>query len=254
MVPGMVDWKELVAETYGNKIDIPENPTETLFQVQEDAWKELDWDVEIDGTDEELDALADAAAQFHQIHLSHVMIFGDIVRNVPDVDAKRLGVFLALSRMRDVDAWGRYLGRLKQRTKISEPVMDYFKMVFNDDHPYSRLIGLVYVDVFREAIDNHLQHVPEKLFRRIMERGGEEAERNVELSLRYLREGHQAMDAEEREKVVVQTDRYLAQINKILRHHADTIEVFGGDVNQINPEVNRISTEFQEAIANPDTQ
>lgn len=202
-------------ELYDEPSEIPVNPVDLLYQAQEEQWETVEFEeVTVEGAVR--DALADAATQFHYIYLSQLITLGDVTENVANMDVKRLSSFLIASRVRDVDAWGRYLASLEMRTTIAEPVQTYCNHLYNDDNRLSRLMGIILADVFRQTVSRNTHGFPDPTFKRLIERDLTEGDRNVRLTRRYLQRINRELDEDEQEEVTMQLDRYTVLIDNII--------------------------------------
>lgn len=237
-----------VEKVYEEGLDVPTNPADLVYKELEKGWYDIEFgEITVEG--EIREALTDATTQLHYIYLSQLMMMGDLVRNSPRIDTKRLASVLTASRMRDVDAWGRYLFLLGERGTLSEPIRTYFHALFDDDNPVSRLIGLLYVDVLRQSIrKDHLEGITDDTFKALLTRDIEEAERNIEMAHLYLHRVNDELGDDERQHVDAQLDRYLALLEDIVRHHATTFERMGGDPDRIIQRMRDVTAEFEETL------
>lgn len=58
-----------IDDVYSHGANIPRNPVDPVYKELEKAWHDIDW-TEIDATDDQRTALADAATQFHYSYLT----------------------------------------------------------------------------------------------------------------------------------------------------------------------------------------
>lgn len=232
---------------YDEPTEIPVNPVDLLYREQEKSWDTIEFE-EVTADGEVREALADAATQFHYIYLSQLIVLGDITKNAANMNVKRLAAFLTASRIRDVDAWGRYLTSLKMRTTVSDAVHVYCTRLYNEDNRLSRLIGIVLADVFRQAIGTNAVDFPDVTFERLMERDIEEGDKNVQLTRSYLQRINQEIDEDQREEVIMQMDRYAALVDDILDDREQSFTQLGLDIENIREHVSREIDAFHASI------
>lgn len=234
-------------DMYDEPTAIPVNPLDLLYQEQEKQWEPIEFeDITVEG--ETRKALADAATQFHFIYLSQLITLGDITKNAANLNVKRLASFLTSSRIRDVDAWGRYLTALKMRTTVSSSVRTYCNKLYSDDNRLSRMIGIILTDVFRQAVGTNTIDFPDVTFERLMERDIEEGDKNVRLTRSYLQRINRELTEEQREDVVMQMDRYAVLIEDILDEKARSFSQLGTDVETIRDHIGTEIDEFHSVI------
>ncbi len=239
-----------IDDLYDADIEISPNPADLLYREQSRAWEEIEFEpAEVD--EETLAAMADAATQFHYIYLSELLIMGDLLWNAPDIGTKRLATVLSASRMRDVDAWGRYITHLKLvRPAISQPLKTYFQKLYEEDHQLARLMGLLFVDVFRKALADELQDVEDPTFRRLMQRDAAEGTKNVRLTKEHLQDISGALDPEERHTAADRIDDYVDIIEDIADDRAVTLEELGADPEAIVHHWHDIIADYRTIISN----
>lgn len=222
-----------IDQLYDDGIDISPNPADLLYREQAQAWEEVTFEP-VDVSEEKLAALADAATQFHYIYLSQLLIMGDLLWNAPDMGTKRLATVLSASRMRDVDAWGQYITHLKLiRPEISPPLRTYFRTLYEEENQFARLMGLIFVDVFRKALADNLQDVEDPTFRRLMQRDADEGAKNVRLTKKYLQRVSTALDEETRKTANDRIDHYVTLIEDIADDRNATLTELDADQETI---------------------
>ncbi len=236
-----------VGSMYDEPSEIPVNPVDLLYQEQEKQWASIEFE-EVTAEGAVREALADAATQFHYLYLSQLIVLGDITRNAANLDVKRLAAFLTASRIRDVDAWGRYLASLKMRTTVAEPVRTYCTHMYNDDNRLSRLMGLILADVFRQAISRNTHSFPDPTFKRLIERDLTEGDKNVKLTRRYLKRINRNLDVDEREHVTMQLDRYTVLIDNIIDDRQPAFAQLNVDTDLLREQIRNEIDAFHDDI------
>lgn len=222
-----------IDDLFDADIEISPNPADILWGEQEKAWEEIDFEP-VDVSEEKLAALADAATQFHYIYISQLLIMGDLLFNAPDTGTKRLATVLSASRMRDIDAWGRYIAHLKLvRPNISPPLKSYFQQLYEEESTLARLMGLIFVDVFRKELAEKLQDVEDPTFRRLMQRDAVEGKKNVRLTKEHLQKVSGLLDEQMREEATSRIDDYVDMIEAIVADRTVTLETLDVDTNTV---------------------
>lgn len=222
-----------VDDLFADGIDLSPNPADLLYEEQQQAWEEVPLEP-ADVDPETLAAMVDAATQFHYIYLSQLLIMGDLLWNAPDMGTKRLATVISASRMRDVDAWGQYLAHLKLvRPKVSAPLKSYFRQLYEEDSSFARLMGLIFVDVFRKALADELQDVEDPTFRKLMQRDAAEGKKNVRLTKQHLQQVSAGLDDAMQETAADQMDAYMDRIAEIVDDRAASFDALGADPDTI---------------------
>lgn len=223
----------LVDDLYDAGIGISPNPADLLYQEQERGWEEVAFEP-VDVDEETLAALADAATQMHYIYLSQLLLMGDLLWNAEDIGTKRMATVLSASRMRDVDAWGRYIAHLELvRPQISAPLRAYFQELYEEENRFARLMGLVFVDVLRKALADELQDVEDPTFRRLMQRDAVEGAKNVEMTKEHLQQVSTAIDEGTRTAAADSIDAYVERIEAIITDRSVTLDALDVDPDRV---------------------
>lgn len=234
---------------YEDGIDLSPNPADLLYQEQEAGWEEITFEP-VDVSEEKLAALADAATQMHYIYLSQVMMMGDLLWNAPDIGTKRLATVLSASRMRDVDAWGRYIAHLELvRPEISPPLRDYFQELYAEENRFARLMGLMFVDVLRKALADELQDVEDPTFRRLMQRDAREGAKNVKMTREHLQHINSTIDDDTRETAEGRMDDLQDRIEAIIADRGVTLETLDVDPENILDECRSTLSAYRSIIS-----
>jgi hypothetical protein len=214
-------WK--IDDLYEQEINLSPNPADLLYQEQQSSWEDIEFEP-VDVDEEKLAALVDAATQFHYIYLSELLIMGDLLWNAPDMGTKRLATVLSASRMRDVDAWGRYIAHLQLiRPSISSPLQTYFRKLYEEENQLARLMGLLFVDVFRKELADELQDVEDPTFRRLMQRDAAEGSKNVKVTKEHLQRVSGMLDGAARREAASRVDEYITVIENIAADRETTL-------------------------------
>lgn len=214
-----------IDDVYAHGANIPRNPVDPVYKELEKAWYDIDW-AEIDTTDNQWTALADAATYFHYSYLSHVHLLGDIIERALDLRAKRIAIVLANSRMRDVDAWGRYLGKLKTATEIPSELKDHFRVLAADDYVESQVAGIALIDVYRYTIKDRISAIDDPTFRALMERDSEQSRANMRLAESYLTAAVPELDAADWQDMIETIRQYREMTEDIFLAQVASIDSF----------------------------
>ncbi len=225
--------------------DIPHNPASVIYSMLKQGWEPIEWQ-EIEAEGEMFDAVVDAASQFYYLYLSHVLLLGGVIEREDDSDAKRLAVLLAGSRMRDVDAWGRFLGQAQATAQVPSALKEYLHALHDDENIESRLIGIGLADVYRRAIGDTLKDF-DPLFQRLIERDAEQAEKNREALNEYLTDVVPELK-ENRQDVLDQLWTYRELTKQVVLAHADAFEEVGEEASDIVLAVENQADQFYREV------
>ncbi|MFB6077248.1 MAG: hypothetical protein ABEK12_03915 [Candidatus Nanohaloarchaea archaeon] len=100
-----------------------------FYREVADAWspsQDIDWEQEIDIDEEKQAALGDAATQFYYSNISHLMLCGRLLERGTDMKTRKLALFLAFAKMRNIEVFGRYLGRVDAQAEVAPYTKEYF--------------------------------------------------------------------------------------------------------------------------------
>lgn len=249
-VPIMSDDDSSFEDLYREDADL--NFEGILYRESSEGWTpstDIDWDIEIDLPEEKREALADGATQFHYSNTSHLMLCGRLLEQAPDMQAKKLALFLAFSKMRNIDAWGRYLGKLAVKSEIPPQTKDYFRRMTEEDDLATLLLGMGVLggtvgygvlEVFKEPGDPVFAQMAEKM---VAQKG-----KNEELLAGYLGSMVDSSEEERLEQIEELAKFYRAQSEKIVYAHSDSYEKLGIEPDRVAESVLEATDEFYRKI------
>lgn len=193
-------------ELYANGANFPQK-SDPVYREQAEAWPDIDWERMAVSADQR-GVLADTAARLHYGSLVHVDLLGSIIECTADLRTKRIATKLIGSRMRDVDAWGRYLTELQTPADIPTELEDYLHGLMADDHVESQVAGIALMDVHRYALIDTIHAIAEPTFRALMERDSEQSRINKRLTAAYLSAAVTDLDPGDRKAVEKTVDQH----------------------------------------------
>lgn len=237
---------ELPVEDYTDSVDM--NFEGVLYKEASGSWsppEDIDWDLEIDVSEEDVQALADAATQFHYSNISHLMLCGRLLERGDDIDLKKLALYLAFSKMRNVDAWGRYLAKMPIRTDISPHTKEYFSEMYADEDLSTLLIGMAVLGgTVGYGVLDHMRDSGEPIFEQIADHIRAQKRDNEELLVNYLGNIVEAADEDEMDGIREQARFYRDRSEKIVMSHSDLLETLGHDPEEVAQHVLDVTDEF----------
>lgn len=235
-----------IDDIYEKGIDVPMNPSDPVYVASEAGWPNIDWDrISVEG--EVRDALAAVGTQLHYTNLSQVLLLGDVIRGKTDINAKRLAILIAETRMRDVDAWGKYLSRLGEIGDISPSIEEYFERLYEDENMVSQIIGSLLTDVLVTAVYENMDGTDTTL-EMLVERNVGQAERNIRLSDYYLSEWIDGLAADERRGTAARIDRYITLKEQFIENYADTFTVLDISADAVADDFRDEACTFQKQL------
>jgi len=238
-------------ELYRDGINIPCNPDDPVYLASEEGWESVKWE-EIAVSEEIQDALATIASQFHYVHLAQLLLLGNVISGDSDLDAKRLALLLANTRMRDTDAWGRYLQRLGKVKEIDPVMENYFERLYNDAHTVSRLLGMVFGEVMITTIYRNMNG-EDRTFERLLKRNMGQSERNINLAEHYLQRWITDHTIEKRREIANSVDRYIVLKERFLVSQRENLATVGIDADTVIEKFVRNADDFYNDIQPDDT-
>lgn len=223
-----------------------------LYKEASGGWSpsmDIDWEQDIQVSAEERDALADAATQFHYSNASHLMLCGRLLEHADDMDIKKLALFLAFAKMRNVDAWGRYLGRVSAPTEIAPQTKELLSKMSADENLYTLLLGMgVLGGTVGYGVLDKMREIEEPLFRQIADHIREQKRHNEDLLVHYLEDLVIAADDQETEEIREQAAYFRDRSEQIVLFHGDLLETLGIDPREVADHVLELTDEFYDKV------
>lgn len=223
-----------------------------LYRESTESWDpstDIDWDIDVDLPDEQREALADGATQFHYSNTSHLMLCGRLLEQGPDMQAKKLALFLAFSKMRSIDAWGRYLGKMSVKTAVPSQTTEYFRRMTEEDDLATLLLGMgVLGGTVGYGVLEVFQEVDEPLFNQMAEKMMAQKKHNEELLTHYIGNMVETSSEERLQQIKDLARFYRDQSEKIVRAHDESYRNLGIDPEKVAENVLRVTDEFYKKI------
>lgn len=223
-----------------------------LYRESTGGWNpstDIDWDRELDLSDDKKEALADGATQFHYSNTSHLMLCGRLLEQGPDLQGKKLALFLAFSKMRNIDAWGRYLGKLSAKTEVPPQTKEYFKRMTQEDDLATLLLGMgVLGGTVGYGVLEVFQEVSDPVFTEMSEKMVEQKRQNEELLVNYISSMVDAADEERLNQIKTLARFYREQSEKIVYAHSDSYRKLGIEPDTVAENVLEVTDEFYRKI------
>ncbi|MFB6294425.1 MAG: hypothetical protein ABEI97_01580, partial [Candidatus Nanohaloarchaea archaeon] len=228
------------------------NTAGVLYREAEGSWsptKDIDWEQSIDLPEAERTALAAAATQFHYSNASHLMLTGRLLEQAEDIERKKLALYLSFSKMRNVDAFGRYIGRVSVHTEVAPQTKEYLSRMSAEEDVASLLLGMgVLGGTVGYVVLDHLADAGDPLFADIAGHVQQQKHDNEEILVNQLSELIAAAD-EERLAAIRETAAYYRERSEqIVLHHDDILETLGIDPEEVAEDVLAATDEFYRKV------
>lgn len=223
-----------------------------LYREAAEGWNpstDIDWSVDLDLDEDERNALADGATQFHYSNISHLMLCGRLLEHGSDMELKKLALFLAFSKMRNVDTWGRYLGKLSATTEVQPQTKEFFQRMTEEDDLPNLLLGMgVLGGTVGYGVLEGFGDMGDPILKQIAESIVEQKRKNEELLVNYLRPLIASMDEERLEEMKELARFYREQSERIVHAHSDSYQALGSEAGEVAENVLNVTDEFYRKI------
>lgn len=233
-------------DVYQEGVDVPQNPVDPVYIEQEKRWEKLEFgDPAV--SDEVRAALASITIQLHYISLAQLTLLGNIIAENSQMRAKRLAALLASSRVRNVDAWGRYLEKLDEGGNVRPQVENYFQRLYTDDQAISRLISIILLDVLNRTMYDNLNGL-DTTFERVLHRNITQAEKNIDLALHYLQYWDRKLSRDEKRSLAGHIRYYITLIEECVDACSDDLDTINVDSEQVLAQFDGNARDFYHEI------
>lgn len=243
-----------LSEVYGTGVTLD---IDTDFYDYTEYWQpmtDVSWERGVHVPPAHQDALATVATQFHFGKLTDIKLCGRILEHEPDMNAKRLALLLSSARVRDVDAWGRYLDLLEATGEILPPLETYMSAMYDDStDPVSLLIGMIMIgDISGSIILDEAMQTDESVLQEMAPHMADQSATNRESAITYLRPVLRETHPNRLTKIQHDVQQYRKNLEDILRTQEDAFTTLGWNTDHI---ANRATDEadlFLEIITTPE--
>lgn len=228
------------------------NTAGVLYHEAEDSWSpttDIDWDQEIALPDEKKTALADAATQFHYSNAVHLMLTGRLLEQAEDMETKKLALYLSFSKMRNVDAFGRYIGRVSVDTEIAPQTKEYLSRMSAEEDVVSLLLGMgVLGGTVGYGVLDYLREAGDPLFTEIADHVRQQKRDNEEILVNRLSALLSEADDDRRAEIMDKAAYYRERSENIVRYHTDLLEQLDLDPDEVAEHVREVTDAFYQEI------
>ncbi|MDY6761938.1 MAG: hypothetical protein SVY41_02730 [Candidatus Nanohaloarchaea archaeon] len=233
-------------DIYAGEEDL--NTAGVLYREAEGSWsptQDIDWEQTIDLPDAEKRSLADAATQFHYSNAVHLMLTGRLLEQAEDMETKKLALYLSFSKMRNVDAFGRYIGRVSVDTEIAPQTKEYLSRMSAEEDVVSLLLGMAVLGgTVGYGVLDHLREAGDPLFTEIADHVRQQKRDNEEILVNRLSELLDQAD-EERQAAIRETAAYYRERSaQIVLYHTDLLETLDLDPDEVAAHVRELTDEL----------
>lgn len=226
-----------------------------LYKEASGSWspsRDIDWSQEIDAPEAVREALAEAATQFHYSNASHLMLCGRLLEHAEDIEVKKLALFLAFSKMRNVDVWGRYLGKVNAHTEIAPQTKEMLSKMSADEDLTTLLLGMgVLGGTVGYGVLDKMREVDEPLFQEIADHVRQQKRDNEEQLVHYLQDVVEAATGEEAERIARQAAYFRERSEQIVLFHSDILEAVGLEPQDVADHVLEMTDDFYDKVGIP---
>ncbi len=223
-----------------------------LYKEAAGGWsptEDIDWDTPLELDEDRKEALGDAATQFYYSNISHLMLCGRLLERGRDVPLQKLALFLAFSKMRNVEAFGRYLARTPPTEEVAPSTKEYLNRLTEDQDITTLLLGMgVLGGTVGYGVLDHLKEGGDPVFRQIAENVIEQKHENEDLIVNYLGNIVDSAEEEDIEDIKRQAEFYRDRSAKIVMFHSDLLETLGIDPEEVRDTVLEATDSFYSKV------
>lgn len=244
------DRQDLATEMY--KEDIRIDFEKELENMVGDLWgspRNVDWNQDMDVDETTKRALIDIATQFHFNNMSELSLCGRVLQNEHLLEAKMVSSIIAVSKIRNIGTWSKYLSKHNVATDIPAPEKEYFNRLFDIEDTDSILMGMSVVGkVAWLALTDELEDFGDPVFKQIVEQIRAQKEAKLRITKDYLRKGVEQRNEEELRDLEEDARYYRGHARETILYHRRTLDELGKDTQQIADRVEDKITEFYDDI------
>ncbi|MCJ7479131.1 MAG: hypothetical protein MUP63_03045 [Candidatus Nanohaloarchaeota archaeon QJJ-7] len=223
-----------------------------LHREADSGWSptlDIDWSQTVDLSEEKKSALADAATQFHYSNSSHLILCGRLLETAESMELKKLSLYLAFSKMRNVDVFGRYLGKVSSDTEIAPHTKEFLSEMSGEENLVNLLLGMgVLGGTVGYGVLDYLRESGDPLFREISDRVIEKKKTNEEMLVRHLNDFQDSGGSDAEDSITEHALFYRDRAEKIVLFHGDLLTTLGFDPEEVADNVVKATDEFYEKI------
>lgn len=189
---------------------------------------DIDWTQEVDGSAGLQEATTTAATSYHFLNLSGLLLCGRILQQPRNPEEQQLSLVLAFSQIRNIDAWGRYIGKMEAGAQVHPRVADYYRLLFAQEDNLSILIGMETLGShLTQAFFDRITDVGDPIFQELVTRMLKQLQRTTPRTTQYLRQEISTINAAHRDRLrdaaATYQDRTTAMFDGY-EHHFQTVD------------------------------
>ncbi|MDY6768907.1 MAG: hypothetical protein SVW02_02255 [Candidatus Nanohaloarchaea archaeon] len=223
-----------------------------LYREDSGGWspsQAIDWDQDIELSEEQREAIATGVSQFLYSNTFHLMLCGRLLERSDDMAVKKLALFLGFSKMRNIDAFGRYLGRIGSRKDVSPHTKEFFKRMTEEEDIPTLVLGMAVLGgTVGYGVLDKVRDAGDPVARQICDTIRQQKRENEELLVNYLKTVIDQADEEELKRLNELARFYREKSTKIVQAYAESYEKLGEDPDEILQHVLDVTDEFYEKV------
>lgn len=225
---------------------------ERLLEITTDllgSVRNIDWEQDFATNPDQKEMLTRIAAQFHFNNLNELTLCGTILENDVKVESKMIASLIAISKIRNIGTWGKYLARLNAVSDVPMPEKEYFNKLYNVKNTVSLLLGMsVIAKVTWFALTDHLRDLDDPLFGQIIDQVQQQKAVKLAFTTDYLSKEIKQMGPEELEILEQDARYYRGYARETVLFYRDMLETLDKDAKAVANHVEDEITQFYDDI------
>lgn len=174
------------------------------------------------------------ATHFSYNNMAEIRLCGTILEQEYFLQPKMVASIIAVSKIRNLQTWNKYISRLGTLADVPEPDREYFGSLPDRENTTSILLGMSVIGkITWLALADELRDLDDPVFEEILDQVGQQKEKKLSLVSDHLRNRIEGMTDDERRQIQSDARHYRGQARETLLYHHTLLRDVGKDSQQI---------------------
>lgn len=218
-----------------------------LEDIAKNLWgaeRNIDWGQSLVARPQEQELLKAMATQFHYNNLSELSLCGRIIQNELLLEMKMIASLLAVSKIRNIGTWNKYLLRMNVSSQVPPPEKEYFNTLTKVEDSTSLLLGMSVIGkVCWLSLCENLHDLNDPVFQDILKQVRQQKEAKLEYVQPYLARSINEMDDAAVETIQQHARFFRGQSRETVLYHHGALSALGKSpqtlANHVEEGINR---------------
>jgi hypothetical protein len=213
----------------------------------------IDWEQQIDVTEDVLHATQTIATQMHYGLMSQVLMCGQILSHDMDqttLCSQRLAAILSGYKLDGANTWGRYLGYAGGEAQVADDMKTYYRQLFSETDVRSAFIGMEVLGgpVAYTVYDQLQKSKADAIVRAICEQLRQQKEEELNIAISYLQPELAGRAPAERNKLAEAARNYLKHAETVIGGNSRAASVLDIDIDAVMRQLKEQTAQFYSRI------